>query len=83
MDAGYNDIQPWTHTLLPQVFGGTSSNTKTHVVKTKDEVDTLFKNEAFNKAEVLQIVEIHIPKKDAPRALVLTAEASAKVNSKQ
>ena len=83
MDATYNDIQEWDFKGLPKVFGAKEGSTKTFILKTKDQVDRIFSDEAFNDAEVLQFVELYIPKKDAPRALKLTAEASARSNAKQ
>ncbi|KAH8592241.1 thiamine diphosphate-binding protein [Bisporella sp. PMI_857] len=89
MEAAYNDIQPWKHTLIPELFNGELAKPKeaqppkTHVLKTKSEVEKLFTNEGFNKGEQLQIIELHVPKEDAPRALKLTAEASARTNAKQ
>lgn len=83
MDATYNDIAPWKFNDLVNVFGGAAKGAKTYTIKTKDEVHSLFKDAAFNKADQLQFVEIYIPKEDAPRALVLTAEASARTNAKQ
>ena len=83
MDAGYNDIQSWNHVEIPSVFGAKEGTYKTYQIKTKAEVDTLFANEAFNAADKLQIVELFVPKKDAPRSLKLTAEASAKNNAKK
>jgi len=83
MDAVYNDIQEWRYKDLPAVFGAKEGTTKTFQIKTKDQLHGLFQDKQFNAAEVLQFVELYIPKKDAPRALVLTAEASAKTNAKQ
>lgn len=83
MDADYNDIQNWHFKDLVNVFGGAEKGAKTYQVKTKDEVEKLFTDETFIKADVLQFVELYMPKEDAPRALVLTAEASAKVNAKK
>lgn len=82
MDATYNDIQPWNHVEIPSVFGAKEGTYKTYQVKTKDEVNTLFADEQFNAAAKLQIVELFVPKKDAPRSLMLTAEASARNNAK-
>jgi pyruvate decarboxylase len=81
MDASYNDINEWNYKGLVDVFGG-GAKSKKFVVKTKDEVEDLFKDPDFNAAQALQFVEIHMPKEDAPRALIKTAEASAKVNSR-
>jgi pyruvate decarboxylase len=83
MDAVYNDIAPWSFKELVHVFGGVQKNAKTYQVKTKDQVNELFEDKGFNAAECLQFVELYIPKLDAPRALKLTAEASAKTNAKQ
>jgi pyruvate decarboxylase len=83
MDAVYNDIQLWRHLDLPSAFGAKEGATKTHRLKTKDDVQQLFTNKAFNAADKLQLIEVYIPKEDAPRALVLTAEASAKTNARQ
>jgi len=83
MDAVYNDIAPWSFKELVHVFGGVQKNAKTFQVKTKDQVNELLEDKDFNAAECLQFVELYIPKLDAPRALRLTAEASARTNAKQ
>lgn len=83
MDAVYNDIQEWHFKDLPSVFGAKEGTTKSYQIKTKAQVNELFEDKQFNAADVLQLVELYIPKKDAPRALKLTAEASAKTNAKQ
>lgn len=83
MDADYNDIQPWAFKDIVNVFGGAAKKSKTYQVKTKDEVNSLFTDKEFIKADCLQFVELYMPREDAPRALVLTAEASARTNSKQ
>jgi pyruvate decarboxylase len=45
-------------------------------------LEALFTDPEFNAAKSLQFVELYMLKEDAPRALVMTAEASAKVNAK-
>ena len=82
MDATYNDIQQWSYKDLVPTFGGTPANSKTYTVKTKQEAEDLFNNQTFAKADKLQFVELYMPKEDAPKALKLTAEASAKNNAK-
>ncbi|EXJ85120.1 pyruvate decarboxylase [Capronia epimyces CBS 606.96] len=82
MDAGYNDIQNWRYKDLPAAFGAQEGTYKTYQVRTKDEVDALFQDENFSKAPYLQLVELYMPKYDAPAALKLTAEASARNNAK-
>lgn len=82
-EAPYNDIQPWKYADLIAAFGGTPENSKTYQVKTKQEAEDLFNDKEFAKAGKLQFVEMLMPKEDAPKALQLTAEASAKNNAKQ
>ncbi|KAI9838442.1 MAG: Pyruvate decarboxylase 1 [Thelocarpon superellum] len=82
MDASYNDIQPWKNKDLLEVFGAGSKNLKSYQVRTKKELHDLFDDKEFSAAKALQLVELYIPKKDAPRALKLTADSSAKINSR-
>ncbi|KAI6779661.1 pyruvate decarboxylase [Emericellopsis cladophorae] len=82
MEATYNDISQWDFKALVDVFGG-SKTSRTFTVKTKDELNNLLTDDAFNAAECLQFVELYMPKEDAPRALVMTAEASAKNNAQR
>ncbi|OJK05184.1 hypothetical protein ASPACDRAFT_1862205 [Aspergillus aculeatus ATCC 16872] len=78
-DESYNDIQPWDHKALPTVFGAKDKYTG-HKVTTRDELKQLFANEEFNSAPHLQLVELHMPRDDAPAALKITAEAAAARN---
>lgn len=82
MNAEYNDINNWDYKGLIDVFGGTKIGAKTFSIRTKDEAEKLLTDDEFNAAKALQLVELHVPWDDAPRALILTAEASAKVNAK-
>lgn len=83
MDATYNDIQQWKYKDLINVFGADPKKSKTYQVKTKQEAEDLFNDKDFSSAPFLQFVELYMPKEDAPKALKLTAEASAKTNAKQ
>jgi pyruvate decarboxylase len=83
MDAAYNDIAQWDFKELPRVFGAKANKTKSYQIKTKAQVNQLLEDKSFNSADVLQLVELYMPKEDAPRALKLTAEASAKTNAKE
>lgn len=83
MDAEYNDIAQWDFKDLPRVFGADSRKTKSYQIKTKTQVNQLLEDKSFNAADIFQLVELYMPKEDAPRALKLTAEASAKTNAKQ
>ncbi|KAF5022768.1 hypothetical protein F66182_5183 [Fusarium sp. NRRL 66182] len=82
MDAVYNDINNWKYKDLVSVFGG-EKTCKTFQIKTKDELNELLTNKEFNAAECLQFVELYMPREDAPRALIMTAEASARNNAKK
>jgi pyruvate decarboxylase len=80
-NESYNDIQPWCHTKLFDVFGADSSKTKTYQIKTRTELNKLLADKEFSDAKKIQMVELFMPKHDAPRALEVTAEAAAKLNS--
>lgn len=82
MEAEYNDIQTWKNKELVDIFGGEKTTSK-FAVKTKDELEALLTDAEFNAAKKLQFVELYMPKEDAPRALVLTAQASAENNAKK
>ncbi len=79
MDAEYNDIQNWDFKGLVDIFGG-SKTCKKFQVKTKDELEALMTDDEFNAAKCLQFVELYMPREDAPRALIMTAESAAKHN---
>lgn len=80
-DEQYNNIPQWNYKDIVNVFGGTAKGAKTYQVKTKKEVGALFKDKEFRAANVLQFVELYMPWDDAPRALKMTAEASARTNA--
>ncbi|KAK4909909.1 hypothetical protein LTR28_000112 [Elasticomyces elasticus] len=83
MDAAYNDIQIWKYKDLVAVFGGVEDKTaRTFQVRSKTEVEALFSDKEFSAAPFLQLVELYMPKEDAPLALKLTAEANTRNNAK-
>ncbi len=82
MDSEYNDIQLWRHKELLSTFGADPKKSKSFQVKTKQELHDLFEDKEFSSAPYIQLVELHMPKEDAPIALKLTAEASARNNAK-
>ena len=83
MEDSYNDVQEWKFKDLPAVFGAKDGEYRTYQMRTKNELDVLFRDEVFNAAGVLQFVEVHMEWNDAPRALKLTAELAARNNAKQ
>lgn len=82
MEAEYNDIVQWKYQDLVTVFGGNDKTTAKYQVRTKDELNKLMTDKTFNDHDGVQFVELYMEKDDAPRALVLTAEASARTNAK-
>ncbi|KAJ5287986.1 Pyruvate decarboxylase [Penicillium angulare] len=78
-DASYNDIQTWDHVGIPKVFGA-QSGYKGYRIKTRDELLKLFADQSFCVSDDLQLVEVYMPRDDAPAALKSTAEAAAKRN---
>ncbi|KAL4800636.1 thiamine diphosphate-binding protein [Aspergillus venezuelensis] len=78
-DESYNDIQTWDIKGLPVAFGG-GDMFKGYKVTTRDELTKLFANKEFSSAPYLQLVEVHMPREDAPNALRITAEAAAQRN---
>ena len=82
MDAQYNDIQGWSYKDLVPAFGAKPDKYRTYQVKKREELEALFHDETFASAPFLQFVELYMPKEDAPVALKVTAEASARTNAK-
>lgn len=82
MDSAYNDIQQWKFKDLLDVFGADPKKSKTFQVKTKKEVHELFEDKEFSSAPYIQLVEVYMPKEDAPMSLKLVSEAAAKNNAK-
>ncbi|KAJ7644076.1 thiamine diphosphate-binding protein [Roridomyces roridus] len=78
----YNDISNWEWTSLLRVLGDTDeTRSKSYTVKTKDELSALLDTSSFADAGKIQLVEVMMPKLDAPRALVQQAALSGKTNS--
>ncbi len=77
----YNDIQPWKFKDLPGVFGADPNQAKSYQVKTKTQLEELLADSNFSTAPCLQLVELYMPKEDAPIALKKTAEAAARRNA--
>ncbi|KAI8993998.1 pyruvate decarboxylase [Trametes punicea] len=79
MDRKYNDITQWKWTHVLDTFGGEEGKTcKSYRVTTKEELSNLLDDPTFARADVIQLVEVIMDKKDAPRALKGEAELSGK-----
>lgn len=78
----YNDISNWKWTALLGVLGdedGTLS--RSYTVNNKNELGALLEDADFARADKIQLVEVMMPKHDAPRALMAQAELSGKTNA--
>lgn len=79
MNATYNDIQPWNNLALLPLF-----NAKLYDairVSTTGEVDQLFNDAEFNKNSKIRMIEVMLPRMDAPSNLVKQAEITARTNA--
>ncbi|KAF9073846.1 pyruvate decarboxylase [Rhodocollybia butyracea] len=70
-NRSYNDVANWGWTSLMKALGDVDqTRSRSYVVNTKAELDTLLNDELFALAEVMQVVEIGSMKMfDAPYAL--------------
>lgn len=78
-NATYNDIQPWDNLALLPLFK--AKDYEAIRVSTVKEVETLFNNAAFNENSRIRMVEVMLPRMDAPLNLVKQAEFSSKTNA--
>jgi pyruvate decarboxylase len=73
----------WANLL--ETFDGVDGETsQSYTVHTKDELDNLLQDEAFARAERIQLVEVMMEQLDAPRVLKLfrlLAEMRVKANA--
>jgi len=81
--AEYNNIQLYDHQLLLPFFAGKKSKHpyQSYEVHTPAELNKLLDDPEFNKPDRLRLIEVYMPRDDAPAALInqgkLTAEANA------
>lgn len=66
----YNDIRNWDWTVLFQAFGDADgTNSQTHTVSSKFELEELLGQDDFKKPGCIQLVEVVMDVMDAPWAL--------------
>lgn len=66
----YNDIANWDYTMMLPLFAGrTGIKHETHSVKTQGELQSLLDDPEFAKADRIRVIEVFVPKGDAPPAL--------------
>jgi pyruvate decarboxylase len=80
MHRKYNNVASWEYTQLLNTFTKDKEATVSYKVKTKAELDALLKDETFNKAEKVQLVELIMLAEDAPAALSRQTELGGKTN---
>lgn len=77
--ASYNDIQPWDNLALLPLFK--SKDYETTRVSTVGEIESLLNDAAFKENTRIRMVEVMLPRMDAPQNLVKQAEFSAQTNA--
>ncbi|KAF5100999.1 hypothetical protein DV451_002339 [Geotrichum candidum] len=77
--SSYNDINPWRYTQLLEVFN--AQNYQNYSIKTTGELDDIFESEEFAKPNKIRLIELVLPRLDAPLALVKQAEITSKTNA--
>lgn len=68
--------------LLP-FFGGKNPATpcESHIVRTQAELNALLNNPVFNIPDKLRLIELVMPRDDAPAGLVYQTKLTAKANA--
>ncbi|KAK4058260.1 hypothetical protein OIO90_000417 [Microbotryomycetes sp. JL221] len=81
-DRVYNDISSWKWQNLLDLFNAKGNvETKSWKAETRKDLEAILKDKDFVKADKAQLLEVVMDRQDAPRALQLQAELSAKLNS--
>ncbi|WWC86880.1 uncharacterized protein L201_001759 [Kwoniella dendrophila CBS 6074] len=82
--AKYNDIQLYDHQLLLPFLAGKSCKTpyQSYAIKTPDELNKLLEDKEFNVPDRLRLIEVYMPRGDAPEGLVRQAKLTAEANSR-
>ena len=79
--ATYNDIQPWKNLDLLPLFN--AKDYEAIRVSTVGEAETLFTDKEFSKNSKIRMVEVMLPRMDAPSNLVKQAQITAATNAQQ
>ena len=84
-NASYNDIPQWQYSKMAEILTtpGAGHRVKSWKISSRSELEELLKDEAFAKGKGLQLVEMHMPRGDAPKTLREFAASAAKRNSKE
>ncbi|KAI9636386.1 thiamine diphosphate-binding protein [Dioszegia hungarica] len=82
--AEYNDIQMYDHQVLLPFLAGKKIKTphQSYEVHTPSELSALLDDPDFQKPDRLRLIEVYMPRGDAPAALVKQAKLTAEANAK-
>ncbi|WVR04642.1 hypothetical protein IAU60_001653 [Kwoniella sp. DSM 27419] len=82
--AEYNDIQMYDHQLVLPMLAGKKCKTpyQSYCVSTPGELSNLLNDKEFNVPDRLRLIEVMMPRGDAPEGLVRQAKLTAEANSK-
>lgn len=76
----YNNIQPWRHQLLLDLFAD-KNEYKNYTVKTCSELNDLFNCTKFQTPDKIRVIELFLEEFDAPESLKQQAALSEKINA--
>ncbi|KAG7664143.1 uncharacterized protein J8A68_002326 [[Candida] subhashii] len=79
MNATYNDIQPWNNLDLLPLFN--AKEYETLRISTVGELNKLFTDKKFSTPNKLRMIEVMLPRMDAPANLVAQAKISEATNA--
>lgn len=79
-NASYNDIQPWNNTKILELFN--AKDYENHQVSTTGEMNRLFDDKGFSTPSKIRMIEIMLPRMDAPNSLVKQAKITAQTNAR-
>lgn len=77
--ASYNDINPWKYTQILDTFN--AKNSESITVSTTGQLDELFNDNKFNAPSRIRVIELILPRMDAPVSLVKQANITSSTNS--
>jgi len=77
--ASYNDVQMWKYNKLLDLFNAKDYESPT--VSTVGELDGLFNSKEFSTPSRIRLIEVMLPKMDAPASLVKQAQITAQTNA--
>lgn len=72
-EASYNDVPAWDWQNLLTTLGAKPGSSQSYSIFTPRQLQDLLKEETFQSAKKLQLVEVHMQPLDAPRALLIQA----------